>query len=387
MTNHRSKVLTVMKVNYILSHSLLDPVTEQVTTLKQDLGVAGYGTLWSLLEMLIASEGLSLSLDYAVLCHTMKCDRETLRSVVEDYSIFTLSGDHLSCTYITEEVNRQNARSIKRRERAKKAARARWGSQERESNATSIEGECSKHKNTDACSITSCNSDGLETKNATSITSRAHERPRARAKRKNTSYSVSLTNKPEKINYPPYTPLLFAGGEKAGRYVVSSGAGGDPVTDTLRGELLVVRRELEGLKRKLSHPDNPKGSRSCVPSTEATDVIVSTLEKPWRELVQEWVTYRREIGSPIRGRLAIGKFYDRLHQLSGGDLSTARQIINRSMANGYKGIDLRTSGYTSGSDPFRTDDNGRVVDSTVGQDYSRNLSIRDCFRLKAEGRL
>ena len=387
MTNHRSKVLTVMKVNYILSHSLLDPVTEQVTTLKQDLGVAGYGTLWSLLEMLIASEGLSLSLDYAVLCHTMKCDRETLRSVVEDYSIFTLSGDHLSCTYITEEVNRQNARSIKRRERAKKAARARWGSQERESNATSIEGECSKHKNTDACSITSCNSDGLETKNATSITSRAHERPRARAKRKNTSYSVSLTNKPEKINYPPYTPLLFAGGEKARQYVTSSGAGGDPITDTLRGELLVVRRELDELKRKLSHPDNPKGSRSCVPSTEATDEIVATLEKPWQELVQEWVTYRREIGSPIRGRLAIGKFYDRLHQLSGGDPSTARQIINRSMANGYKGIDLRTSRYTSGSDPFRTDYNGRVVDSTVGQDYSRNLSIRDCFRLKAEGRL
>lgn len=387
MTNHRSKVLTVMKVNYILSHSLLDPVTEQVTTLKQDLGVAGYGTLWSLFEMLIASEGLSLSLDYAVLCNTMKCDRATLRSVVEDYSIFTLSGNNLSCTYITEEVERQNARRMKRHERARKAAKARWGSRKSESDATSIRNVCSKHKNTDACSITSCKSDGSETLNATSITSRAHVRPRARAKRKNTSYSVSLTNKPEKINYPPYTPLLFSRGEKVGRYVVSSGAGGDPITDALRGELLVVRRELGELKRKLSHPDNPKGSRSCVPSTEATDVIVSTLEKPWRELVQEWVTYRREIGSPIRGRLAIGKFYDRLHQLSGGDPSTARQIINRSMANGYKGIDLRTSRFTSGSDPFRTDDNGRVVDSTVGQDYSRKISIRDCFRLKAEGRL
>ena len=387
MTNHRSKVLTVMKVNYILSHSLLDPVTEQVTTLKQDLGVAGYGTLWSLLEMLIASEGLSLSLDYAVLCHTMKCDRETLRSVVEDYSIFTLSGDHLSCSYVTEEVERQNARSIKRRERAKKAARARWGSQERESNATSIEGECSKHKNTDACSITSCNSDGLETKNATSITSRAHVRPRARAKRKNTSYSVSQSKKPEKINYPPYTPLLFEGGEKAGRYVTSSGANGNPITDTLRGELLVVRTELEELKRKLNHPQKSRSEPSDARPYATDDEIVATLEKPWRELVQEWVTYRREIGSPIRGRLAIGKFYDRLHQLSGGDLSTARQIINRSMANGYKGIDLRTSRYTSGSDPFRTDDNGRVVDSTVGQDYSRKLSIRDCFRLKAEGKL
>lgn len=376
-----------MKVDYILSHSLLDPVTEQVATLKQDLGVAGYGTLWSLLEMLVASDGLTLSLDYATLCHTMKCDRETLRSVVEDYSIFTLSGDHLSCTYVTKEVDLQNARSIKRRERARKAARARWGSAKSESDATSIRDVCSKHKKPDACGITSCKSDGLGARNATSTPSHTHARPRARAKRKNTSYSVSLTNKPEKINYPPYTPLLFSRGEKVGRYVVSSGAGGDPITDALRGELLVVRRELGELKRKLSHPDNPKGSRSCVPSTEATDVIVSTLEKPWRELVQEWVTYRREIGSPIRGRLAIGKFYDRLHQLSGGDPSTARQIINRSIANGYKGIDLRTSRYTSGSDPFRTDDNGSVVDSTVGQDYSRKLSIRDCFRLKAEGRL
>lgn len=376
-----------MKVEYILSHSLLDPVTEQVTTLKQDLGVAGYGTLWSLIEMLMASDGLSLSLDYPSLCHTMKCDRETLRSVVEDYSIFTLSGDHLSCTYVTEEVERQNARSIKRRERAKKAARARWGSQKSDNNATSIEGKCSKHKETDACGVTSCKSDGLEIKNATSIPSRAHVRPRAHAKRNNSSYSVSLSTKPEKINYPPYTPLLFSHHEKVGRYVTSSGASGDPITEAIRGELLVVRTELEELKRKLSPSDKSKGSRPCVSSTEGTDAIVSTLEQPWQELVREWVTYRREIGSPIRGRLAIGKFYDRLHQLSGGDPSTARQIINRSMANGYKGIDLRTSRYTSGSDPFRTDDNGRVVDSTVGQDYSRNLSIRDCFRLKAEGRL
>ena len=387
MTNHRSKVLTVMQANYILSHSLLDPVTEQVTTLKQDLGVAGYGTLWSLLEMLMASDGLSLSLDYPSLCHTMKCDRETLQSVVEDYSIFTLSGDHLSCSYVTEEVERQNARSIKRRERAKKAARARWGSQKSKSDATIIRDVCSKHKKSDAYSITSCNPEELEVQNATSIPSRSHVRPRARAKRKNTSYSVSLTNKPEKINYPPYTPLLFSCHEKVGRYVTSSGAGGDPITDALRGELLVVRTELEELKRKLSPSDKSKGSRSCVSSTEGTEAIVSTLEQPWQELVREWVTYRKEIGSPIRGRLAIGKFHDRLRQLSGGDPSTARQIINRSIANGYKGIDLRTSRYTSGSDPFRTDDNGRVVDSTVGQDYSRKLSIRDCFRLKSEGRL
>ena len=376
-----------MKVDYILSHSLLDPVTDQVAILKQDLGVAGYGTLWSLLEMLIASDGLTLSLDYATLCQTMKCDRETLRSVVEDYSIFTLSGGHLSCTYVTEEVELQNARSIKRRERAKKAARARWGSQKSDNNATSIEGKCSKHKETDACSITSSVPGKCFQSDATSIPSRAHVRSRARAKRKNTSYSVSLTNKPEKINYPPYTPLLFSHHEKVGRYVTSSGASGDPITDAIRGELLVVRTELEELKRKLSPSDKSKGSRSCASPTEGTEAIVATLEQPWQELVREWVTYRKEIGSPIRGRLAIGKFYDRLRQLSGGDPSTARQIINRSIANGYKGIDLRTSRYTTCSDPFRTDDNGRVVDSTVGQDYSRKLSIRDCFRLKAEGRL
>ena len=376
-----------MKVDYILSHSLLDPVTEQVATLKQDLGVAGYGTLCSLLEMLAASDGLTLSLDYATLCHTMKCDRETLRSVVEDYSIFTLSGDHLSCTYVTKEVDLQNARSIKRRERAKKAARARWGSQKSDNNATSIEGKCSKHKETDACSITNSVPDKCLPSDATSIPSRAHVRSRARAKRKNTSCSVSLTNKPEKINYPPYTPLLSSDGEKLARYVTSSGAGGYPITEAIRGELLVVRRELEELKRKLNHPQKSRSEQSDARPSATDDEIIATLEKPWQELVREWVTYRRELGSPIRGKLAIGKFYDRLRQLSGRDLSTARQIINRSIANGYKGIDLRTSRYTSGSDPFRTDDNGRVVDSTVGQDYSRKLSIRDCFRLKSEGRL
>lgn len=375
-----------MKIDYVLSHSLLDPVTEQVAILKQDLGVAGYGTLWSLIEMLIASDGLTLSLDYETLCQTMKCDRETLRSVVEDYSIFILSGDHLSCSYVTEEVERQNARSIKRRERAKKAARARWGSQKSKSDATSIRDVCSKHKKSDAYSITSCKPEELEVQNATSIPSRAHVRSRARAKRKNTSYSVSL-NKPEKINYPPYTPLLFSHHEKVGRYVTSTGAGGYPITEAIRGELLVVRRELEELKRKLNHPQKSRSEQSDARSSATDDEIVATLEKPWQELVREWVTYRRELGSPIRGKLAIGKFSDRLRQLSGDDPSTARQIINRSMANGYKGIDLRTSRYTSGSDPFRTDDNGRVVDSTVGQDYSRNLSIRDCFRLKAEGRL
>lgn len=376
-----------MKIDYILSHSLLDPVTEQVAILKQDLGVAGYGTLWSLIEMLIASDGLTLSLDYATLCQTMKCDRETLRSVLEDYSIFTLSGDHLSCTYVTEEIEQQNARSIKRRERAKKAAKARWGSRKSESDATSIKDVCSKHKKPDAYSITPCKPEELKVQNATSIPSRAHVCPRARAKRKNNSYSVSLTNKPEKKNYPPYTPLLFSRGEKAGWYVVSSGAGCDQITDTLRGELLVVRTELEELKRKLNHPQKSRSEQSDARPSATDDEIVATLEKPWQELVCEWVTYRREIGSPIRGKLAIGKFYDRLRQLSDSDPSTARQIINRSMANGYKGIDLRTSRYTSSSDPFRTDDNGRVVDSTVGQDYSRNLSIRDCFRLKAEGRL
>lgn len=373
-----------MKIDYILSHSLLDPVTEQVAILKQDLGVAGYGTLWSLIEMLIASDGLTLSLDYATLCQTMKCDRETLRSVVEDYSIFTLSGDHLSCTYVTEEVEQQNARSIKRRERAKKAARARWGSPKSENNATSIEDKYSKHKETNACSITSSVSDGCFLSDATSIPSRSHVRSCARAKRKNTSYSVS---KPEKINYPPYTPLLFSRHEKVGRYVTSSGAGGYPITAAIRRELLVVRRELEELKRKLNHPQKSRSEQSDARPSATDDEIVATLEKPWQELVREWVTYRRELGSPIRGKLAIGKFYDRLRQLSGDDPSTARQIINRSIANGYKGIDLRTSRYTSGNDPFRTDDNGRVVDSTVGQDYNRKLSIRDCFRLKAEGRL
>lgn len=362
---------------YILSYSLFDHSMDVVDRLKSDMGALGYGLLWSLLDMLVASDAHSIVADYDCLACEMRCDADTLRSVVEDYALFTVTDGMLSCPSLTADIERHNARSIKRSERAKKAALARWG---KGSDATSTEYRgCSEHKKSNANSIEKDKVAENEGDNATSIASRACAPSRARAKRNNTSYSVSQSNyKPEMLNYPPLTPPSFAA-QKNG-VAKELGKGGE--IETLRGELRTLREELATLAKKLRG-----GDRSATSSPKRSgEEFISTLEEPWQRLVRDWVTYRGEIGSPIRGRLAVSKFYDRLRQLSGGDLSSARQIIDRSIANGYKGIELRTSGYVS-SGYQKTDASGRVIDSTVGQDYTKKLSIRDCFKLREQGLL
>lgn len=358
---------------YILSHDLL-PLSE-VEYLKSNMGALGYGLLWSLLDMLVASDAHSIVVDYDSLACEMRCDADTLRSVVEDYALFTVTDGTLSCPALTADIERHHARSIKRSERAKKAALARWGK-----DATSTEDRgCSAHKKSNADSIEKDKVAENEGDNATGIASRACAPSRARAKRNNTSYSVSQSNyKPEMLNYPPLTPPSFAAQKNGVAKELEEGG----EFETLRGELRTLREELATLAKKLGG-----GDRSATLSPKRSgEEFISKLEEPWQRLVRDWVTYRGEIGSPIRGRLAVSKFYDRLRQLSGGDISSARQIIDRSIANGYKGIELRTSGYVS-SGYQKTDAAGRVIDSTVGQDYTKKRSIRDCFKLREQGLL
>lgn len=348
-----------------------------VDRIKSDMGALGYGLLWSLLDMLVASDSFSVAVDYESLACEMRCDVDTLRSVVEGYALFTMTDGMLSCPALTADIERHHARSIKRSERAKKAALARWG---KGANATNIKTpECSEHKRVYANSTHGVKSTENEGDNATSIASRACAPSRARAKRNNTSYSVSQSNyKPEMLNYPPLTPPSFAAQKNGAQSEFEEGG----EIESLRGELRTLREELARLAKKLGGV-----GRSAASSPKRSgEEFISTLEEPWQRLVRDWVTYRGEIGSPIRGRLAVSKFYDRLRQLSGGDLSSARQIIDRSIANGYKGIELRTSGYVS-SGYQKTDASGRVIDSTVGQDYTKKLSIRDCFKLREQGLL
>lgn len=359
---------------YILSHDFI-PHSE-VECLKSDMGALGYGLLWSLIDMLVASEAYSIAVDYDRLACEMRCDADTLRSVVEDYALFTVTDGMFSCPALTADIERHHALSIKRSERAKKAALARWN---KGSNGTCTSGTaCTEHKKGYASSIEKSKMAECERDNATSISSRACAPSRARAKRNNTSYSVSQSNyKPEMLNYPPLTPPSFAA-QKNG-VAKELGEGGE--IEILRGELKSLRAELATLAKNLREgggaPTSPK---------RAGEEFIGTLEEPWQRLVRDWITYRWEIGSPIRGRLAVSKFYDRLRHLSGGDLSSARQIIDRSIANGYKGIELRTSGYVS-SGYQKTDASGRVIDSTVGQDYTKRRSIRDCFKLREQGLL
>jgi hypothetical protein len=77
-----------------------------------------------------------------------------------------------------------------------------------------------------------------------------------------------------------------------------------------------------------------------------------TLQSQWKDLVKEWLVYKKEIYDSYKSSKSISAFYQKLYSMSGGELSIAREIVGNSIANGYKGIfELKKSNYSPNKTP------------------------------------
>jgi hypothetical protein len=54
--------------------------------------------------------------------------------------------------------------------------------------------------------------------------------------------------------------------------------------------------------------------------------------------VREWLEYKKEIKDSYKSKKSIKAFYQKLQLMANGELSLAKEIINNSIANGYRGI-------------------------------------------------
>jgi hypothetical protein len=80
------------------------------------------------------------------------------------------------------------------------------------------------------------------------------------------------------------------------------------------------------------------------------------LQKEWKNLIKEWLEYKKDIKDSYKSSKSIKAFHDKLFKLSGGELSIAREIVENSIANGYKGIfEIRKNNYP----PNNKDPNSR----------------------------
>lgn len=64
----------------------------------------------------------------------------------------------------------------------------------------------------------------------------------------------------------------------------------------------------------------------------------SFMQSDFIPIVEEWLQYKREIKDAYTAQRGVTAFYNKLYRLSGGEIATAKEIIEQSMANQWKGV-------------------------------------------------
>ena len=107
----------------------------------------------------------------------------------------------------------------------------------------------------------------------------------------------------------------------------------------------------EGLSRgtgKGNGKGNGKGKVRIEEKKEKNLQKELNLPDDWYALLSIWLKYKSEMKDDYKSELSIGRFVNNLKKLSGGDIDTAKLIIDQSIGNGWKGIfelKNKTNGY------------------------------------------
>lgn len=113
------------KEAYYFSHDSNARQDEKILALRMRHGWEGYGIFWALVEKLREASSYSLKKDYNVISFDLRTDASKIKSIVEDFGLFTFSDDGKSF-YSGRMIKNMEHRS----EAARKAANARWSKNE-----------------------------------------------------------------------------------------------------------------------------------------------------------------------------------------------------------------------------------------------------------------
>lgn len=107
-------------------------------------------------------------------------------------------------------------------------------------------------------------------------------------------------------------------------------------------------------------PLSPKGEK---PKFDF-EKIFEGYDAEWIELFKQWLDYKREKKNTYKGEKSMRTMAKKLFELAGGDIVTARAIVEQSMANNWQGLfELKTDGGAGGK-------TGRYKgDSTIGTNF------------------
>ena len=92
-------------------------------------------------------------------------------------------------------------------------------------------------------------------------------------------------------------------------------------------------------------------------------------EKEWDEVLKPWLEYKKERKQTYKSQRALKALKTKLINLSGGDLETARLIIEQSMANNYAGLFELKGGSGAAPAPRKKNANDDAFDEFYRQKF------------------
>lgn len=121
--------MTIEKIaKQYFSHDLNARGDEKIIALMSELGMAGYGVYWVLVEKLFSADGY-LEANYKLLAFDLRVEVPTVKSVIEDFKLFKIEGTQFYSESVLRRLDIRRSKSGK----ASAAGKAKW---EKEDQAT-----------------------------------------------------------------------------------------------------------------------------------------------------------------------------------------------------------------------------------------------------------
>lgn len=118
------------KDTYYFSHDYNARNDNKIKKLISKHGFAGYGLFWAIIEELYNNDNV-LSTDYNLILSDRKAKPEIVQSIVEDFELFVIDGDHFGSLSVESRLNDRNSKSKK----ASDSANLRWKRAKEDANA------------------------------------------------------------------------------------------------------------------------------------------------------------------------------------------------------------------------------------------------------------
>lgn len=118
------------KETFYFSHDYNTRADSKIKRLLVKHGYEGYGLFWAIIEDLYNNAN-ALPLDYESIAYDLRTDYEKVKSIINDFDLFTVTDEKFSSESVGRRLEERNQKSVKAREIANK----RWGKPETDAKA------------------------------------------------------------------------------------------------------------------------------------------------------------------------------------------------------------------------------------------------------------